>query len=81
MAINCAYCRACVCTSQSRMGNWSVEVGGSALSSPKGSGLQLQASLDRKEMFWLNGTLEGRCLQTTAGYKNGKCITEEETSL
>ncbi|XP_049888655.1 uncharacterized protein LOC126382681 [Epinephelus moara] len=57
--------------SESRIGNWSVEVGGSALSSPRGSGLQVRARLDGKEKFWLNGTAEGRCLQTTAGYMNG----------
>ncbi|XP_070774929.1 uncharacterized protein [Enoplosus armatus] len=57
--------------SESRMGNWSVEVGGSALSWPRGSGLQVQARLDRREKIWLNGTVEGRCLQTTAGYMSG----------
>ncbi len=62
----------CVYTSQSRMGNWSVEVGGSALSWPRGSGFQLQARLDRREKIWLNGTVEGRCLQTTVGYVNSK---------
>ncbi|XP_042370569.1 uncharacterized protein LOC121964427, partial [Plectropomus leopardus] len=55
----------------SRIGNWSVEVGGSALSWPRGSGLQLQARLDRREKIWLNGTADGRCLRTTAGYMNG----------
>lgn len=54
------------------MGNWSVEVGGSALSWPRGSGLQVQARLDRREKIWLNGSVEGRCLQIMAGYKNGK---------
>ncbi|XP_045907286.1 uncharacterized protein LOC123972095 isoform X3 [Micropterus dolomieu] len=53
--------------SESRMGNWSVEVGGSALSWPRGSGLQVQAILDRREKIWLNGMAEGRCLQITAG--------------
>lgn len=32
----------------------------------------MQARLDRREKIWLNGTVEGRCLQTTAGYMNGK---------
>lgn len=63
-----------VYTQQSRMGNWTMEVGGSALSWPRGSGLQVQARLDRREKIWLNGTLEGRCFQTTFGYKNGKSL-------
>lgn len=62
----------CVYTTQSRIGNWSVEVGGSALSWPRGSGLHVQVRLDRKDKIWLNGTIEGRCLHTAAGYMNGK---------
>ena len=62
----------CACTSQSKIGNWSVEVGGSALSWPQGSSLQVQARLDGAERIWLNGTAEGRCLRTTAGHTNGK---------
>lgn len=54
------------------MGNWSVQVGGNALSWPRGSGLQVQATLDHREKIWLSGTVEGQCLQTTAGYMNGK---------
>ncbi|XP_037642433.1 uncharacterized protein LOC119498040 [Sebastes umbrosus] len=65
--------------SESRIGNWSVEVGGSALSWPRGSGLQVQARLDRRETIWLNGTAEGRCLQTTAGYMNGPGLNEDVT--
>ncbi|XP_040911109.1 uncharacterized protein LOC121193056 [Toxotes jaculatrix] len=65
--------------SESRIGNWSVEVGSSALSWPQGSGLQVQARLDRKEKIWLNGTIEGRCLQTTAGYANGPGLCEDLT--
>ncbi|KAI4809707.1 hypothetical protein KUCAC02_018573, partial [Chaenocephalus aceratus] len=56
--------------SKSRIGNWSVEVGGSVLSGPRGSGLQVQARLDGREKIWLNGTAEGPCLQSTAGYMN-----------
>ncbi|XP_041848721.1 uncharacterized protein LOC121644668 isoform X2 [Melanotaenia boesemani] len=52
--------------SEYRMGNWSVELGGSAVSWTHGSGLQLQTTLDHREKIWLNGTLKGRCLQTTA---------------
>ncbi|XP_044075986.1 uncharacterized protein LOC122887130 [Siniperca chuatsi] len=63
--------------SESRMGNWSVEVGGSALSWPRGSGLQVQARLDLREKIWLNGTVEGRCLQTTAGYMSGPGLNED----
>lgn len=64
-------CKMCVHTSKSRIGNWSVEVGGSALSGPGSSGLHVQATLDHREKVWLNGTLEGRCFHTTAGYMNG----------
>ncbi|XP_036941120.1 uncharacterized protein LOC119011822 isoform X1 [Acanthopagrus latus] len=63
--------------SESRMGNWSVEVGGSSLSGPRGSGVQVQARLDHREKIWLNGTLEGRCLRTTAGYMNGPALNED----
>ncbi|XP_070700951.1 uncharacterized protein [Pempheris klunzingeri] len=65
--------------SESRMGNWSVEVGGSALSWLRGSGLQVQVRLDHREKIWLNGTVEGRCLQTTAGYMNGAGVNEDVT--
>ncbi|CAI5641741.1 unnamed protein product [Oreochromis niloticus] len=65
--------------SESRMGNCSVEVRGSALSQVKGSGLQVQATLDGREKIWLNGTVEGRCLQTTAGHMNGLGLSEDLT--
>ncbi|KAE8291162.1 hypothetical protein D5F01_LYC10756 [Larimichthys crocea] len=65
--------------SESRIGNWSVEVGGSALSWSRGSGLQVEARLDHKEKIWLNGTVEGRCLQTTAGYMKGPGLSEDIT--
>ncbi|XP_056277303.1 uncharacterized protein LOC130198189 [Pseudoliparis swirei] len=65
--------------SESRIGNWSVEVGGSALSWPGRSGVQVQARLDGREKIWLNGTAEGRCLQTTAGYMNGPGLNEDVT--
>lgn len=57
------------------MGNWSVAVVGSVLSGPRGSGVQVQAGLDHREKIRLNGTIEGRCLQATAGYMNGKDAT------
>lgn len=57
------------------MGNWSVEVGGNALSSPQGCHLQIQARLDRREKVWLSGTVERQCLQTTAGYLSGKNLS------
>ncbi|KAM8838905.1 uncharacterized protein ACB058_015501 isoform 2-T2 [Synchiropus picturatus] len=66
---------------ESRVGNWSVELQGSALSGPVGSGLQLQAILDGKEKMWLNSTVEGKCLQTTAGLKNGMGRSESATAL
>lgn len=59
-------------TLKSRMGNWSVEVGASGVSRPQGSGLLMHASLDHREKIWLNGTVAGRCLHSTAGYRNGK---------
>ncbi|XP_051809947.1 uncharacterized protein LOC110964699 isoform X2 [Acanthochromis polyacanthus] len=65
--------------SESRMGNWSVKVGGNALSWPRGSGLQVQATLDHREKIWLNGTVEGQCVQTTAGYVNGPDHREDLT--
>ncbi|XP_054870047.1 uncharacterized protein LOC111586552 isoform X2 [Amphiprion ocellaris] len=65
--------------SESRMGNWSVKVGGNALSWPRGSGLQVQATLDHREKMWLNGTVEGQCVQTTAGYMNGPDHSEDLT--
>ncbi|XP_077359529.1 uncharacterized protein LOC144005296 isoform X2 [Festucalex cinctus] len=61
---------------ESRMRNWSVEVGGSALSWLQGSGLLVGVRLDHREEMWLNGTMEGRCLQTTASYKNGTDLRE-----
>nr|XP_043895928.1 uncharacterized protein LOC122778275 [Solea senegalensis] len=67
--------------SESRIGNWSVEVGASALSWPRSSGLQLQARLDHTEKIWLNGTIEGRCLHTTAGYMNGPGLFEDLTLM
>ncbi|XP_056913419.1 uncharacterized protein LOC130539234 isoform X1 [Takifugu flavidus] len=65
--------------SESRMGNWSVEVGASAVSWPRGSGLLLHASLDHRERIWMNGTLEGRCLRSTAGYGNGPGLDDDLT--
>ncbi|XP_055083723.1 uncharacterized protein LOC129456890 [Periophthalmus magnuspinnatus] len=59
------------CTIQSRFGNWSIEVGGTAQTWTRGSSIALQARVDRKEKVWLNGTIIGRCLQTTAGFMNG----------
>lgn len=54
------------------MGNWSVEVGANALSSPRGCHIEVQTRLDHREKIWLSGSVEGQCLQTTAGYMNGK---------
>nr|XP_020442398.1 uncharacterized protein LOC109951951 [Monopterus albus] len=67
--------------SESTMGNWSVEVGGSILSWPRGSGLQVQAGLDHREKIWLSGTVQGQCLQTTAGYMNGPRLHEDLTLM
>lgn len=54
------------------MGNYSLELRGRALSQTQRSGLQVQATLDGREKIWLGGTVEGRCLHTTAGHMNGK---------
>ncbi|XP_019901155.3 uncharacterized protein LOC105030387 isoform X2 [Esox lucius] len=55
---------------ETKVGNLSMEVGVSVLSSLRGLGLQIQARLDRNEQVWLKGALEGRCLHTTAGYRD-----------
>lgn len=49
-----------------------MEVGASVVSWPRGSGLLMHASLDHREKIWVNGSLEGRCLRSTAGYRKGK---------
>lgn len=49
-----------------------MEVGASVVSWPQSSGLLMHASLDRREKIWVNGSLEGRCLRSTAGYRKGK---------
>ncbi|TKS80112.1 putative uncharacterized protein LOC400499 [Collichthys lucidus] len=52
-------------------------------STPQGSNMSLfsevEARLDHKEKIWLNGTVEGRCLQTTAGYIKGPGLSEDIT--
>ncbi|XP_026169161.1 uncharacterized protein LOC113134139 [Mastacembelus armatus] len=65
--------------SESRMGNWSVLLGGSALSWPHGSGLEVQARLDHREEIWLSGIVDRHCLETTAGYINGPGLHEALT--
>lgn len=50
-----------------------MEVGANVLSWPRGSGLLMHASLDHRERIWVNGSLEGRCLRSSAGYRKGKC--------
>ncbi|KAL0966760.1 hypothetical protein UPYG_G00299790 [Umbra pygmaea] len=65
---------------ESKVGNWSVEVGGSSLSSLQGPGLQLHARMDRNEQVWLKGALEGRCLHTTAGYRDAVRVNETLTA-
>ncbi|KAM4557598.1 uncharacterized protein V3H82_017324 [Fundulus diaphanus] len=61
---------------EAMVGNWSLELGGSALSWPHSTGLQVQATLDHRQRIWLNGTMEGRCLRTAAGYMNGSGLCE-----
>ncbi|XP_068195919.1 uncharacterized protein [Antennarius striatus] len=64
--------RVCAYALQSRTRSWSLEVEGSVLMGPRGSGVLVQAQLDDRQNVWLNGTLEGRCLQTAAGSALGK---------
>ena len=61
----------CLPAPQSRVGNWSVEVGAGALSSPQGPTLHARVTLDRNQTLWLRGSMENRCLRTTAGYISG----------
>ncbi|XP_036072052.1 uncharacterized protein LOC112147563 isoform X1 [Oryzias melastigma] len=61
------------------MGNWSLRWEGGVLSQPLGSGLQIQVVLDHREKIWLNWTLEGQCLQTSAGYMSGPGLSEDLT--
>ncbi|KAK7945813.1 hypothetical protein WMY93_001541 [Mugilogobius chulae] len=58
--------------SESRFWNWSFEVGGTAQTWARGSGIVLHAQFDKRDKVWLNTTLAGRCLQTTAGFMNGQ---------
>ncbi|KAB5579798.1 hypothetical protein PHYPO_G00199100 [Pangasianodon hypophthalmus] len=51
-----------------KIGNWSVELGGSVHSASRNSALQVQAKLDHSELVWLQTTLGKRCLQAAAGY-------------
>ncbi|KAM9322405.1 uncharacterized protein KZ484_020619 [Pholidichthys leucotaenia] len=63
--------------SESRIGNYSVEVRGSALSWPRGSALDLHATLDHRETVWFNGTVDEQCLQTMTGYRKGPRLHED----
>jgi len=60
-----------VCDLQWQVGNWSVELACSSLSSGRNVGIQVHAKLDRSEMLWLKGALGKRCLRATAGYTAG----------
>ncbi|XP_046708205.1 uncharacterized protein LOC124387728 [Silurus meridionalis] len=51
-----------------KIGNRSVELGGSIHSASRNTALQIQAKLDRSELVWLQTTLGKRCLQAAAGY-------------
>ncbi|XP_062848903.1 uncharacterized protein LOC134311229 [Trichomycterus rosablanca] len=63
-----------------KLGNWSVELGGSSHSSSKNATLRVQAKLDRSEMLWLQGSLGKRCLQAAAGY-SGDSSDDLRTTL
>uniref|UniRef100_A0A9J7Z687 Si:dkeyp-106c3.1 n=1 Tax=Cyprinus carpio carpio TaxID=630221 RepID=A0A9J7Z687_CYPCA len=51
-----------------RVGNWSVELACSSLSSGRNVVVQGHAKLDRSEMLWMQGALGKRCLRAAAGY-------------
>ncbi|RXN35382.1 hypothetical protein ROHU_035937 [Labeo rohita] len=51
-----------------QVGNWSVELACSSLSSGRNVAIQVHAKLDRSEMLWLQGALGKRCLRAAAGY-------------
>ncbi|KAI5612640.1 hypothetical protein C0J50_4372, partial [Silurus asotus] len=51
-----------------KIGNRSVELGGSIHSASRNTALQIQAKLDRSELVWLQTTLGKRCLQAATGY-------------
>lgn len=70
-----------LCACMSQIGNWSLRWEGGVLSQPLGSGLQIQVVLDHREKIWLNWTLEGQCLQTSAGYMSGKSRTVHLTCM
>ncbi|XP_051985097.1 uncharacterized protein LOC127645497 [Xyrauchen texanus] len=53
-----------------QVGNWSVELACSSLSSGRKVGVQVHARLDRSEMLWLQGALGKRCLHAATGYEN-----------
>ncbi|XP_049338919.1 uncharacterized protein LOC103023384 isoform X1 [Astyanax mexicanus] len=63
-----------------KLGNWSIELGGSGHSSVRSTGLQVQAKLDRSELFWLQTMMGKRCLQAAVGY-NGDLSDNLRTSL
>ncbi|XP_039999666.1 uncharacterized protein LOC120798939 [Xiphias gladius] len=50
-------------------------------STAQGTNMSLfsEVRLDRKDKIWLNGTIEGRCLHTAAGYMNGPGLCEDLT--
>ncbi len=61
----------CVCDLQWLVGNWSVELACSSLSSGRNVAIQVHAKLDHSEMIWLQGALGKRCLRAAAGYDTG----------
>ncbi|XP_048844771.1 uncharacterized protein LOC125716487 [Brienomyrus brachyistius] len=62
-----------------QLGDGALELGGSVFSSRRGAGLLMQARLDRSDRLWLQGALEGRCLQTAAGFSDGASLDDELT--
>ncbi|XP_035276169.1 uncharacterized protein LOC118228818 isoform X3 [Anguilla anguilla] len=58
-----------------QVGDGSLDLGSSATLSHRGLGLLMQARLDDIERVWLQGALEGRCLQAAAGYNDDDDVT------
>ncbi|KAJ8356852.1 hypothetical protein SKAU_G00196460 [Synaphobranchus kaupii] len=58
-----------------QVGDGSLDFGGSTTLSRRGLGLLMQARLDGSERVWLQGALEGRCLQAVAGYNDDDDLT------
>ncbi|KAL2097205.1 hypothetical protein ACEWY4_006412 [Coilia grayii] len=62
-----------------QMGNRSLELGGTAVSSGRGPGLRFQAKLDGTERVWVQGGVEKYCLRAGVGYEDGPHSLDDVT--